>query len=55
VGVDFVGAKFLDHALGFVEGEELGDEDGDEAGNEMLVLVGSFLLEGRRWLGIYTL
>lgn len=32
VGIDFVGAEFLDHALGFVEGEELGDEDGDEAG-----------------------
>lgn len=34
VGVDFVGAEFLDHALGFVEGEELGDEDGDEAGRD---------------------
>ena len=33
VGVDFVGAEFLDHALGFVEGEEFGDEDGDEAGD----------------------
>jgi hypothetical protein len=30
-GVDFVVAELLDHALGFVEGEELGDHDGDEA------------------------
>ena len=34
VGVDFVGAEFLDHALGFVEGEEFGDEDGDETGRD---------------------
>lgn len=33
MGVDFVGAEFLDHAFGFVEGEEFGDKDGDKAGD----------------------
>ena len=37
-GVNFVVAELLDHALGFVEGEELGDHDGDEAGGWRLVI-----------------
>jgi hypothetical protein len=31
MGVDLVVVEFLDHPLGFVEGEEFGDTDADEA------------------------
>lgn len=45
VGVDFVGAELLDHALGFVEGKELGDQDGNETASRRLAFVCSRKIE----------